>query len=128
MSIYGGFGTRQQETQYNNLTETLISLLQYRLIAYMKCEKIDEESFRLGILNVYDSMTRMEIRKYLEPKFSDSCKDLVKKIVKEMEEEKKISEVASEHHIFIKQTSPNSLLGEIYFDIKGKTQRKYWKR
>lgn len=78
MSIYGGFGTRQQESQYNYLVESIIRLLQNKAAGYIKGDASIEDSYKNQVINLYDAMVRLENHKYLDPKYSESFKDMVR--------------------------------------------------
>ena len=83
MSIFSGFGTRQQESTYNSLVENTIHLLQGRVVANIKNEPINDPIFKMQLLKYYDMLIKLETHKYLSPKFSDAIKDIVLLIVKE---------------------------------------------
>jgi hypothetical protein len=78
MSVYSGFSTRYQESQYNRLIQKLIDLLQYRVKANIKDFRINDHSWGKQFLSIYQQMAEMEVHKYLNPKFSESCKEIVK--------------------------------------------------
>lgn len=78
MSIYSGFSTRLQESQYNVLIQRLISLLQFRVKANMNHQEINDYSWGKKFTAVYKQMVELELHKYLEPKFSKSCEDIAK--------------------------------------------------
>ena len=77
MSVYSGFSTRQQETQYGKLTERLIQHMQAHILATMHGEKIDHDAWAKQFYNIYLQMSKLEVNKYLEPHFSYACKQLV---------------------------------------------------
>ncbi|OMJ76216.1 hypothetical protein SteCoe_24473 [Stentor coeruleus] len=83
MSIYSGFGTRQQETAYNALVENTIKILQGKVVSNLKEESINENLFKMQLLKNYEMLIKLEAHKYLLPRFSDSIKDLIKVIVKD---------------------------------------------
>ena len=77
MSIYSGFSTRSQETQYNRLIENLLSLMQSRIIQHLKANPIKSDTLWAQKFNsIYTSMKSLESQKYLEPKLTESCKGL----------------------------------------------------
>lgn len=77
MSIYSGFSTRNQEAQYNRLTENLLSLMQSRIIQHLKSSPNQADLIWVQKFNaIYSSMKYLETHKYLEPKFSESCRGL----------------------------------------------------
>ena len=78
MSIYSGFSTRQQESQYNSLIERLLNLLQYRVKATINNLEVNEYTWGKKFAAVYRSMVELEFHKYLDPKFSRSCKDIAR--------------------------------------------------
>lgn len=77
MSIYSGFATRQQEQAYNNLILDLISVLQRRIIKFYVGEETDEPRFNSLLNNIHHHLAKMEDSKYLNPKFSNSIKELI---------------------------------------------------
>lgn len=83
MSIYSGFGTRQQETTYNALVENTIKILQSKVVSNLKEESSNENLFKMQLLKNYEMLIKLEAHKYLLPRFSDSIKDLIKAIVKD---------------------------------------------
>ena len=82
MSIYSGFGTRQQETTYNLLIENTIHLLQTKVVANLKNESENENLFKMQLLKNYDMLVKLEAHKYLQPKFSESIKETVVYIIR----------------------------------------------
>jgi hypothetical protein len=77
MSIYSGFPTRNQETQYYRLLENLIFLLQSRVLLSLKSQSRPTDiSWSKKFTSVYSSLKSLELHKYLEPKLSESCRDL----------------------------------------------------
>ena len=77
MSVYSGFSTRSQEAQYYKLTEGLIYLLQTRALFCLKnYPKPEDRSWLQRFNNVYNNMRNLELHKYLEPKLTESCKEL----------------------------------------------------
>ena len=83
MSIYSGFGTRQQESTYNSLVESIIKLLQSKVVSNIKNEATTDPSFKIQLLKYYDILLKLEAHKYLLPKFSEAIKDTVLFILKE---------------------------------------------
>ena len=77
MSVYGGFGTRLQETQYSGLVCSLISLLSHRISAALKGDYFDGAHWLSSFSGVYKSLRRMETQKYQQPKYSQYCQDLI---------------------------------------------------
>lgn len=77
MSVYGGFGTRLQETAYGRLAEGLIYALQQHAVSVLKGESIDEEEWVKYVYSILAQMEKFEKNKYLPPKYSTSCKDLL---------------------------------------------------
>jgi len=75
MSVYGGFGTRLQETAYNQLLEALLRLLQDCIVANVNQAKL-KSSWSRRFLEIFYEMTRLESSKYLPPKLSLAVKDL----------------------------------------------------
>ena len=77
MSVYSGFTTRNQEVTYNRLTETLLLLLQDRLLALQRHFDIPADHFWEEQFNsVYSQMSRMEMHKYFPPKLTQCVRDL----------------------------------------------------
>ncbi|CAD8043342.1 unnamed protein product [Paramecium primaurelia] len=76
MSIYGGFATRQLESQYNQLVQLLLVTLCKRLLKFYNNEECSEAGFKKAISSTVGGMKQLEINKYLEPKFSESIKPL----------------------------------------------------
>lgn len=74
----------------------------------MKNENIDEQNYQERILNVFEAMNRMEMHKYLEPKLSISCKDLIKRMVSDRK--------ATEMNHPQKDSIPISILAEMYIE------------
>ena len=83
MSIYSGFGTRQEESAYNSLVESTIKLLQAKVSSNLKNDKEVDPLFKIHLLKNYEMMIKLEKHKYLDPKFSDAIRDVVVKIVKD---------------------------------------------
>ncbi|OMJ69324.1 hypothetical protein SteCoe_32985 [Stentor coeruleus] len=77
MSVYSGFSTRNQEAQYYRLVENLIILLQSRVLFSLKSNpRTDDSSWVNRFNTIYTNMKNLEYHKYLEPKLSDSVRDL----------------------------------------------------
>lgn len=77
MSVYSGFSTRSQEAQYYKLVEGLISLLQAKALLCLKhFPRPDDNSWLQKFNSTYSSMKNLELHKYLEPKLSESCREL----------------------------------------------------
>ena len=76
MSIYSGFSTRNQETQYSKLCEDLVFTLASRVLKALKSESVDDAVFSRTIVSIYSKMGKMELHKYLPPKLSQCCTKL----------------------------------------------------
>ena len=77
MSVYSGFSTRTQESQYYKLVQDLLKILQSRVLISLKSlprptDNVWVEKFS----QIYTSMKNLEFHKYLEPKLTESCRDL----------------------------------------------------
>lgn len=84
MSIYSGFGTRQEESAYNSIIEATIKLMQSKVSLIFKNDKqAIDPSFKIQLLKNYEMLIKLEKHKYLEPKFSEAIRETVVKIVKE---------------------------------------------
>jgi uncharacterized protein YfaT (DUF1175 family) len=83
MSIYSGFGTRQEESVYNSLVESTIKLLQSKVMHNLKGEEMTDPLFKIQVLKNYELMIKLEKHKYLEPKFSEAFREVVVRIVKD---------------------------------------------
>ena len=82
MSIYNGFGTRNQETTYNKLLYNLAFLLQHSLIKLLmklnleenseifQPDEFNETSFKKNFIKLVTKLKALEQYKYLPPKFS----------------------------------------------------------
>lgn len=79
MSVYGGFGTRLQETAYNQLLESLLRLLQDCILTNIQQKKL-KTAFGRRFLEIFYEMTRLESSKYLPPKLSLAVKDLAQSL------------------------------------------------
>ena len=78
MSVYGGFATRLQESQYSGLICKVVSLLERRIVSGIRGESLDVEQWGLAFMSVYKGMRRMEEQKYQQPKYSQFCGELAK--------------------------------------------------
>lgn len=78
MSVYGGFATRLQESQYSGLICKAISLLERRIVTGIRGESLDIEQWGLAFVSVYKGLRRMEEQKYQQPKYSLFCRQLAK--------------------------------------------------
>lgn len=78
MSIYSGFGTRQQESFYNKITLRAMEMISDRLIAFIRSDPFDEEAWYFHLRKIYKYMEILESKKYLPPKFSSGLNKLIK--------------------------------------------------
>lgn len=78
MSIYSGFATRSQEEAYDECIDSLLYVLQKRLIKFYQNEPTDEDKFISILAKLHSQMKNMENSKYLEPKTSIAVAELVK--------------------------------------------------
>ena len=77
MSVYSGFSTRQQEVTYNRYTETMLLLLQDRLLNLQRHGEVQHDKYWLEqFLGVYSQMRKMEGKKYFPPKLTRCVRDL----------------------------------------------------
>ena len=76
MSIYSGFATRFQEEAYDHCIDSLLYVLQKRIIKFYQGEPADEEKFISLVLKLNQQLRAMEKNKYLEPKSSLSVNEL----------------------------------------------------
>ncbi|KAL4473158.1 hypothetical protein ABPG72_007388 [Tetrahymena utriculariae] len=76
MSIYSGFSTRKQEYEYNICVDQILSLLSTRTIKHICGEKVDEDKFRKIFKKLFKILLKMEVHKYLNPKFSETLSSL----------------------------------------------------
>ena len=76
MSVYNGFGSRKEESQYNKTLFNLIYLLQVRVMKVFTGDGADDVKFGTMISKLYKNMVWLEKHKHLPPKFSYSVKDL----------------------------------------------------
>jgi hypothetical protein len=65
MSIYSGFATRSQEETYDQCIDSLLYVLQKRIVKLYKHEETDEEKFIAIVLKINLQLKNMEINKYL---------------------------------------------------------------
>jgi hypothetical protein len=72
MSIYNGFVNHEQETRYYELVKYLVLALEKRLVKFYKGEQVNEVKFIKLINKIRYKITKMEMRKYAEPKFGES--------------------------------------------------------
>ncbi|OMJ76771.1 hypothetical protein SteCoe_23784 [Stentor coeruleus] len=77
MSVYSGFSTRKLEQDYGNLTSSLISLLNYKVLSSYQGIRVNEKVWINKFLNIHSELAKIEINKHLPPKFSGICDDLV---------------------------------------------------
>lgn len=78
MSIYSGFATRQQESFYNKITMRAIEMISDRVIAFMRADAFDEETWYFHLKKIYKYMEILETKKYLPPKFSEGMGKMIK--------------------------------------------------
>lgn len=86
MSIYGGFGQRIQETNYNKAVYNLLYLMQLKISRNSKNRNyshistslvpFDDHKFQSIFIKLYNRLFTQEEFKYLPPKFSYALKDL----------------------------------------------------
>ena len=76
MSIYNGFATRAQESQYGRYSEMLVGLLAKKALHSFKGREIEESGWMHDFLTVYEGLIKLEHHKYLPPKLSEGCRDL----------------------------------------------------
>lgn len=79
MAVYGGFGTRQQESNYATLTESLIDSMQSFIISSYKNET-PKQDFTSSCKKTLIKMNQLEEHKHYPPKFTSSCQDLIEAI------------------------------------------------
>ena len=77
MSIYSGFATRHQEEKYDECLDSVLYILQKRIIKFYSNEKADEEKFMTILSKLHLQMKNMETHKYLEPKSSNTFEELI---------------------------------------------------
>lgn len=78
MSIYSGFATRFQEESYDHCIDSLLYILQKRIIKFYQGEQAEEDRFIELVLKLHQQMRNMEKNKYLDPKSSHSVNELIK--------------------------------------------------
>lgn len=77
MSVYSGFSTRNQEALYNRLVENLILLLQARVLSSLRNNpRKDDSSWAQKFNNIYSNMKNLEYNKFLEPKLTESVREI----------------------------------------------------
>lgn len=76
MSVYNGFGTRQQEVAYSKALYNTVFLLQLRIYKLFKGDKFDDIKFGKVLTKLYARLYSLEDHKYQPPKFSFALKDL----------------------------------------------------
>ncbi|CAI2365004.1 unnamed protein product [Moneuplotes crassus] len=76
MSIYSGFGTRQQEESYNKNLYHIIFLLQLKITKEFMSQSIGDEKFEKVFKKLYMRLSANDNSKYLPPRFSYAMKDL----------------------------------------------------
>jgi hypothetical protein len=59
MSIYSGFATRFQEEAYDNCIDSLLYILQKRIIKFYQGDTADEEKFVSLVLKLHQQMRNM---------------------------------------------------------------------
>lgn len=77
MSVYNGFSTRVQESKYGTLSDLLIGLLSTKILRMLKGEKTDDSNFAKQLASIHSKMQKLEELKYLPPKLSQGCNDLL---------------------------------------------------
>lgn len=75
MSIYSGFPTRKDETNYNQLLARILQLLQAHLLEVIPAEKLPNSKV-VAYARVLTKMQQYEEHKYLPPKFSQILQPL----------------------------------------------------
>ena len=65
MSIYSGFATRQQEQNYDECLDSVLHLLQKRLVKMFRSEAADDLKFIRILTRLHHQMKNMEGHKYL---------------------------------------------------------------
>lgn len=82
MSIYSGFATRLQEETYDDCVDSVLYILQKRIIKFYQGEHADEDKFLSMLLKINNQMKSMEAHKYLEPKSSQAFGELIEVLKK----------------------------------------------
>ena len=75
MSIYSGFPTRKDETNYNQLIARLLQLLQVHLLELLPSEGMPNAK-GFAYSRILTKMQQYEEHKYLPPKFSQILQPL----------------------------------------------------
>lgn len=79
MSIYSGFATRQLETSYNKAVFATLYIIQKALSRFIIEPNQSLNKKELKTLNIaFTKMSNLELRKQLQPKFSQALKNLEK--------------------------------------------------
>ena len=83
MSVYNGFSTRKQETQYNKNLYSLIFLVQHAFTKILQSNInlsgiFEEQQFYSYFKKIYEKVTFDEQYKYLPPKYGMAFTDLAK--------------------------------------------------
>ena len=76
MSIYSGFGTRQQEKTYNKILYHMIFLMQLKITKDLTGTDFSETKFEDVFKKLYSKLSAHDNYKYLPPRFSYAVKDL----------------------------------------------------
>ena len=78
MSVYSGFGTRQQETFYNKLIEKSFSLLCERIMQFYRGEDapVNEMKFVKHIRKIVKYMAVLDRSKFMAPRLSETLMPL----------------------------------------------------
>ena len=80
MAVYNGFSTRKKEAVYNELTFELIKELQAQVLANFNAEEFDPNKWTNGCKKVLRRMHKLEKEKFMPPKYSEACTDLVSQL------------------------------------------------
>lgn len=76
MAVYNGFSTRKKEAVYNELTFELMRLMQEQIFMKMTGQECDMEKWGKDCKNTLRRLNRMEGEKFMNPKYSATCKEL----------------------------------------------------
>jgi len=76
MSIYSGFGTRQQEKTYNKVLYHILFLMQLKITKDLTQQPFGEDKFERVFKKLYNRLATNDNYKYLPPRFSYAMKDL----------------------------------------------------
>ena len=84
MSVYSGFASRTQETNYNRYLYNTLCLLQLKVTSSLRggissscfLESFDDSALEKYFVTFYKKLSAMDEFKYLKPQFSYSVKDL----------------------------------------------------